>query len=217
MAGLAAKLGSLGYHVNLPVLPGHASVPEDLLKVSHEDWLKTVEQAFIETRAATKKQIAIGLSMGATLALHLAANFSFAGVVALAPALKLPWWQEAGIHVLAPIIKTRRKPHGPDVNDDYGKQVLNSYPEYPLAAALEVFHLQRRVRAELDRITMPLLVIHSRHDHTIPLHNVGYLLARVRSTHAEKMIVEKSFHVLTVDYDREAIFARIAHFIQQVT
>ncbi len=216
MAGLAETLRGCGYRVDLPLLPGHATHPDELLRVSYRDWITTVEAALCVLQAESQQQIVIGLSMGSVLALHLAANFDFAGVVALAPALKLPWWKEHGIRLITPFNLTRRKRHGPDVNDDHGRAVLDSYLAYPLAATRRFFDLQREVRRELPRITMPLFVAHSSQDHTIPLRNVDYLLRRVRSTYIEKMLVHDSYHVLTVDRDREHIFARILLFIAKI-
>ncbi len=217
MAGLAETLRTRGYRVDLPLLPGHASQPEALLKVKYQDWIATVESALRTLQSETAQQIVIGLSMGGVLALHLAAQDNFAGVIALAPALKLPLWKEIGIRILSPFNLTRRKAHGPDVNDDHGRALLDSYREYPLLATREVFRLQRLVRRELARITMPLFVAHSLQDHTIPVHNVDYLLQQVKSKHVEKMLVHDSYHVLTVDRDRERIFVRILEFIAKVT
>lgn len=217
MAGLADRLRDRGYRVNLPLLPGHATHPEELLQVTYHDWITTVESALRDLQTETQRQIVMGLSMGAVLALHLASTAALTAVVVLAPALKLPLWKEAGTHLLAQLNLTRHKTRGPDVNDDYGRHVLDSYREYPIRATREVFRLQRRVRGALPRVTAPLFVAHSRRDHTIPVRNVDYLLRRVRSQYVEKMIVQNSYHVLTVDRDRDAIFARILEFITRVT
>lgn len=217
MAELAAFLTTQGYIVQTPRLPGHATTPQDLLRVSHEDWLATAEQSFQSLRSSTQKQIVIGLSMGGLLALHLAANHTFAGVIALAPALKLRRWAKISIRLLSPFNYIRRKPRGPDVHDPRGKALLDGYNHYPIAAAKPLLRLQRLVRAELNKIKIPLLAIHSRQDHTVPLKALDYLFQKVQSQHREKMIVEDSYHVLTVDFDREKIFARIADFIKKVT
>lgn len=217
MAELAAFLTTQGYIVQTPRLPGHATTPQDLLRVSHKDWLAKAEQSFQSLRSSTQKQIVIGLSMGGLLALHLAANHTFAGVVVLAPALKLRRWAKISIRLLSPFNYIRRKPRGPDVHDPHGKALLDGYHHYPIAAAKSLLRLQRRVRAELNKIKMPLLAVHSRQDHTVPLKALDYLFEQVQSQHREKMIVEDSYHVLTVDFDREKIFARIADFIKRVT
>jgi len=217
MAGLAALLAAKGFTVRAPRLPGHATHPRDLLHVSHHDWLVAAEQGLQDIRRITRQQVAIGLSLGATLALHLAANFDLAGVVALAPALKLSWWATATVHLLSPFNYIRRKAAGPDVKDRAGKALLRSYQSYPIAAAKPALRLMRLVRAELARITAPLLAVHAVEDHTIPVSNLEYLLQRVQSTQVDKLIVTNSYHVLTVDHDREEIFARVLAFINSVT
>ena len=216
MKGLAASLQTAGYRLHLPTLPGHASTPDALAHVSYRDWLNTVESAFRRMQDETQQQIVIGLSLGGALALHLAANFVFSGVVALAPALWVPKWKEYGAYLVGPILKTRRKWRGPDVNDDHGRALLDSYREYPYSALYEVFNLQRVVRRELPQIRMPVLVIHSQQDHVVPVGNVQYLSARASAAPIEEMIVADSYHVLTVDRDRERIFRRIHEFIQKV-
>ncbi len=216
MKGLAASLRAEGFRLHLPILPGHASTPDALLQVSHRDWLDAAESAFRRLQSETQKQIVIGLSLGGALALHLAANFVFSGVVALAPALWVPKWKEYGAYLVGPILKTRRKWRGPDVNDDHGRAQLDSYQEYPYSALYEVFNLQRVVRKELAHIRMPVLVIHSQQDHVVPIDNVQFLTARANSAQVEEMIVEESYHVLTVDRDRERIFRRFHEFIQKV-
>lgn len=216
MAGLAAALRARGHRVLVPLLPGHASHPNELSKVTHQDWIAATEAALQQLQTETRKQIVIGQSMGGVLALHLAARLDFAAVVVLAPALKLVPWKEWGVRLAAPFHLTRRKRRGPDVCDDAGRRSLDSYLEYPLNVTREVFRLQRLVQRELERITMPLFVAHSRQDHTVPVTNVDYVLSRVKSTDVEKMIVHDSYHVLTVDHDHARIFARIFDFMQRV-
>lgn len=216
MAGLAEMLRARGYCVGVPLLPGHATRPEELINVTHQQWIATVADALRGLQSSTSKQIVIGQSMGGVLALHLAANFDCTAVAVLAPALKLVPWKEWGVRFAAPFNLTRRKRRGPDVRDDHGRAKLDSYWEYPLLATREVFRLQRLVRSELGRITMPLFVVHSVNDHTVPVSNVDYVLARVQSTYVEKMLVQDSYHVLTVDHDHPRIFARILDFMQKV-
>ena len=217
MAGLATFLKSKGYGVRLTRLPGHGSDPNDLLSVTYRDWLQCVENDFAAVCAVSDQQFVIGLSLGGALALHLAARRHFAGVVALAPALKIPNWKVALARLLAPLKTTRLKKAGPDVRDPAGKLLLDSYSSYPIAALQQVFRLQRFVRAELADIQLPLLVIHSKQDHTVPFGNVDYLLKQVRSQAVEVLALEESYHVLTVDVERDLVFARVAAFLERKT
>jgi carboxylesterase len=215
MEGLAAFLRSHGCAVNVPTLPGHATQPEDLSHISYRAWIAASEQAFLDFRQRHQLVFVIGLSMGGALALHLAANYQFAGVVTLAAALKMPLKQEIASYVFAPFGAVRHKPNGSDVHDAEAKARLHSYNHYPLSAARELMRLLRKIRAELPKVTMPILAIHSRADHVVPFDNWALLMRRVRSPQREQMIVENSYHVLTVDYDRQMIFERIWEFIQR--
>jgi carboxylesterase len=215
MEGLATFLRNHGCAVSVPTLPGHATQPEDLRNVSHEAWIAASEEAFRDIRQQHPMIFVIGLSMGGALALHLAAHHQFAGVVTLAAALKMPLKQEIASYLFAPFVAVRYKPNGPDVHDAEAKARLRNYDRYPLTAARELMRMLRKIRAELSKVTMPLLAIHSRADHVVPFDNLALLMRRVRSPQREQMIVENSYHVLTVDYDRQAIFERIWKFIQR--
>jgi carboxylesterase len=215
MEGLAAFLFQQHCTVAVPTLPGHATQPEDLRRISYQRWLEASENALRDLQQNYSNIFVIGQSMGGTLALHLAAHFHFAGVVTLAAALRLPWAQEIASYILAPFVPTRYKPNGSDVNDCNGKAQLNNYNCYPMAAVRQLMRLLRKVRAELPAVTTPLLAIHSPADHVVPFDNLGLLMREVNSARREQMIVENSYHVLTVDYDREVIFEKIWAFIQQ--
>jgi carboxylesterase len=215
MEGLATFLRGRGCVVSIPMLPGHGTHPEDLRNVSYQSWIATSEKTFLELRQHHAVIFVIGLSMGGALALHLASQHQFAGVVTLAAALKLPLKQEIASYVFAPFVAVRHKPTGPDVHDAEAKARLRNYDRYPLAAARELMRMLRKIRAELPKVAMPILAIHSRADHVVPFNNLALLMRRVQSPQREQMVVENSYHVLTVDYDRQMIFERIWEFIQR--
>lgn len=90
---LPQVLREAGFAVSQPALPGHGTRPEDLLKVSWQDWLKVAREAY--GKLPEPKGV-VGLSMGALLSAHLAAENPTQALVALAPALALR-------HPLAPL------------------------------------------------------------------------------------------------------------------
>src|SRR6266702_910437 len=67
-------LAERGLTVVVPRLPGHGTSPEDLAATSWEDWDGEAGQAVDELAARCSTVIAVGLSFGATLALHQAAT-----------------------------------------------------------------------------------------------------------------------------------------------
>jgi carboxylesterase len=64
-------------------LPGHGERPEALNKYKWHDWYKAAEDAYLDLRRSYEKVIIIGLSMGGSLALHLAAHHHPDGVVTM--------------------------------------------------------------------------------------------------------------------------------------
>ncbi len=213
MEGLANFLRDRDCVVSVPTLPGHGTHPEDLSNISYQSWIAKSEEVFFELCERHDIIFVIGLSMGGALALHLAAHHQFAGVVTLAAALKLPLRQEIASYVLAPFKLFRHKPTGSDVHDTAAKARLRNYDRYPLSAVRELMRMLRNIRAELPEVTMPILAIHARADHVVPFDNLALLMRRIKSPQREQMVAENSYHVLTVDYDRQVIFEKIWEFI----
>ncbi|WP_126282045.1 alpha/beta hydrolase, partial [Thermus scotoductus] len=91
---LPQVLREAGFQVSQPALPGHGTRPEDLLKVRWQDWLETARAFY---RELPEPRGVVGLSMGALLSAHLAAETPTQALVALAPAMALkkprthPW------------------------------------------------------------------------------------------------------------------------------
>jgi carboxylesterase len=215
MEGLANFLRGQDCAVSVPTLPGHGTHPDDLSHISYQSWIATSERAFLDLRERHSEIFVIGLSMGGALALHLAARHQFSGVVTLAAALKLPLKQELASYVLAPFVPVRHKANGPDVHDAAAKARLRNYDRYPLSAVRELMRMLRKIRAELPKVAMPMLAIHARADHVVPFDNLALLMRCIKSPQREQMVAENSYHVLTVDYDRQVIFERIWEFIQR--
>ena len=93
MEPLVPELEALGCHIDLPTLPGHGTTIAEFRRTFFQDWLACAEERFIKLTENNDLVIPIGFSMGASIALILAARYqAFAHVqaaVALAPAYDL--------------------------------------------------------------------------------------------------------------------------------
>jgi len=109
---LGQALHGQGYGVLAPALPGHATTHTALRDVTPEKYLQSAEDAFEEIRARYARVYVIGLSLGGTLALHIAANKPVAGIIAISAPVMLssvvmntvPLLIRLVPHVLAPIV-----------------------------------------------------------------------------------------------------------------
>jgi carboxylesterase len=108
------------------------------------------------------------------------------------------------------------KPNGPDIADPAMRAASQSYRAMPLAAVLELLRLRAVVRAELGRVRQPTLQHHGRNDHSVPVTNLELLRQKLGSRDIETHVLERSWHVVTVDYDREEVARLAVAFLDRV-
>ncbi len=86
----------------------------------------------------------------------------------------------------------------------------------PLSAVLELLRFQAVVRGEIGRVTQPALLLHGRHDHSVPLANLELARRSLGSRVIESHVLERSWHVVTLDYDRDEVARLAADFLGRV-
>ncbi len=67
------------------------------------------------------------------------------------------------------------------------------------------------LRPRLADIRCPVLILTSRHDHVVPVASTE-LLAGAVSGPVERVWLERSFHVATLDFDRDELERRVVEF-----
>jgi carboxylesterase len=210
----AEQLAAAGFAVELPRLPGHGTRWQDLNDTRWPDWYAEVERAFDRLRQRCTEVFAGGLSMGGTLVLRLAEQRGdeVAGLVVVNPSLgterldvkfALPV-----LHRLVPALKGI----GSDIKRPGSTEL--AYPKTPLRAMHSLTQLWRVTRADLGRITAPVLMYRSAEDHVVePLS--GRLLTEGASAGlVEERVLTNSYHVATLDHDAPAIFAGSVEWIR---
>ncbi|RMD86044.1 MAG: alpha/beta fold hydrolase [Calditrichaeota bacterium] len=211
---LATFLVEKNITVYVPLLPGHGTYSADLFNYRWRDWFNHVKRAYQKLKQECEHTFVAGLSMGGTLALHLAAHEKVSGVISMAAAIKFPRWKIHAVKALKTMIKYRYKKSGEDVKDVTARARLGSYRRYPYQAVEQVFKLTEHTRDDLPEITSPILIFHSKEDHTVPYSNAEVIYNTVSSEEKKLISLENSFHVITVDFDREIIQKEIYQFIQ---
>jgi carboxylesterase len=216
MRPLAEALHAAGYTVDLPRLPGHGTSLDDMMKTGWADWSMAAEEALSALAARVDKVIVAGLSMGATLTTWLANRHpEIAGFAVINPYVEVP--AESFIELI-----TGLKDAGNEIIPAIGSDIAmpdmqeNAYQGTPIEALLSLFAGVRELNGQLEKITMPALIITSKQDHVVPPTSSD-LLEKAVAGPVERVLLEKSFHVATLDYEATEIEERIVTFADKVT
>ena len=213
---LGEHLAGRGITVCAPLLPGHGTSPQDLRGLTWRDWYATASDALDEMRPVCRQVYVAGLSLGGALALHLAAQRGddLVGVIAMSAPVLFP----PGLSRLLRAIQTRapylQKPFR-DIQDPIARAAHLSYMRSPIDAAASVVELAGVVRAELGQVRVPALVIYARRDHVVHPLNAHFLYTRLASTSKRLLSLQRGFHIITVDRDKERVFKSVAAFMKR--
>ncbi len=218
MRFLGSRLHDAGHSVLGVRLAGHGTSPEDLEATRWQDWLDSASQGLRRVRDRAEHVVVVGQSMGGLLGLRLAAHSpnDIDTLVLLAPALRLtrPWLQ--WIRPALPLVALYRRfldKGESDISDAEARATRAQISQVPVRSLHQFLLLQSAVRRDLPRVHQPALILQSRQDHTC--HPAGVdLLRRTLSGPTEIGFFEESFHVLSVDVDREQVAQRILDFIR---
>jgi carboxylesterase len=216
MAHVASGIEAAGFTVSVPRLPGHGTVVEDMLDTTWADWSAAADAAYVELTGRVDRVALVGQSMGGTLACWLAAHHpEVTALVCINPmvlprdtdeVLFLDALIEAGDELAGGI--------GQDLADP--DAVEPAYDQTPLRSLRSLLQAVEDIQPELARIACPVLVLTSRNDHTVPPANSDHLAAVVAGP-VERVALERSYHVASMDFDKELIVERSVEFLRRST
>ena len=233
---VANGMARAGYTVSCPQLAGHCGSYEDIKATTWQDWYRSAEVALEELRETCDVVIAGGLSTGALLALMLADRHpdKVQGTALFAPTLWLngwliPWYASFfRLCVHKPVANLipfpDMHPHG--IKDDRirefifkslnsGDSSLAGLPSTPGGAVLEHRWLAQEVRRALSRIEQPALIMHPREDDYADLNNAWHIQRHMKGS-VEMVVLEDSYHIITVDRQRDLVVQRTGDFVEAI-
>jgi carboxylesterase len=211
----AEYLADRGLSVALPLLPGHGTRWQDMQVTTWQDWYAEVDRELRALAERCSRVFVCGLSMGGALALRLAARHgdAISGVAVVNPANGVHDAAAPLLPVLRHVVRTT-KGVASDIAKPGAREV--GYDRVPLHAAHSVRRFFRQVDSELPCVTQPLLVMTSPQDHVVPPTDSERILSRVSSTDVRHRLLERSYHVATLDHDAEQIFEDTFAFIARL-
>ncbi len=209
-------LAKQGYAVSVPLLPGHGTTWQDMCTTTFDDWSAALEREFDTLAARSDVVVVGGLSMGACLALWLAAKRTtdVAGLVLVNPAVASTNKQLLAVPVLKHVVKAM-----PAIGNDIKKPGVSehAYDKTPLKPLHSMVRAWKQIREDLPKVTAPILLFRSVEDHVVDPSSARIILDSVSSRDTTETLLTNSYHVATLDNDAPQVFEESAEFVARVT
>lgn len=218
---LAERLAAHGFRIEAPRLPGHGTSERDMARTRYSDWVAAAHATVERLSNQADRVVLVGLSMGGAMSLDIAASErhpKLAGVVSINAqildrqrlALKLGPVLERVLPLAPAALAGLRK-------DDIAKPGVSehAYGWMPTAAGNSFTRELPRIREGLARVRCPVLVVYSRQDHSVDPENSRALLGMLPAETTTELVLERSYHVATLDYDLELIEQNVVGFAER--
>jgi carboxylesterase len=221
MRELGSGLAVAGIANRCPLLPGHGTVCQELNRTPWSVIEEEVQREFDRLHKKYKKVFLVGESSGAVLALRLAMRnpTRVAGIVSVGGSLRFPMMPF--LPVLLPIMERLQpmplKRNGADVCDRSALKDRVAYRHIPIHAFRELVGLAKDTTRQLHKITQPLLIQQSPHDHAVAPSSALLLYDRTKSKVKKLSWYHESWHILLVDYDKKKVIQEIVSFVRALT
>ena len=244
MRFLANYLNKKGYTVVCPRLANHGESLSVLKHTKWQELYRSVrDHADVKKALAGEGPVFVaGLSMGALLALVLADELKerITGVTCLAPTLFYDGWNTPGAKYFMPLACTPIKyfcyfkeepPYGirnEAIQSRVHKYYSNAsfehmenvaqygYPFYPVTQLYQLKLLVRYLSKRLTRMKTPIQLIQAKDDDMTSIKNSKYIYDRVRSDIKEMIFLYNSYHVISVDQERDIVAEKMEGFFSRV-
>lgn len=217
---LAVRLMARGSACRILHLPGDGGSRTAWAASRWSDWHSTLRTTGDEAARRYPSVMLIGHSLGAALALRMAAgNPGVAGVVALCPPLRM-WPGEAfAIHTIRHLM-----PYLPawpvDITAERRNRcaaVGHDHAYMPVGPLASFFRALPDVRHHLTEVTCPALIVCARHDHVVPARDGMEVFSRLSSAQKRLLVLARSFHSVLHDVEQDLVERAIEAFCLEVS
>lgn len=207
---LGDYLHQLGYTVLGVRLCGHGTSAQEMRETNWLHWFSAVENGYYILKGLCTDIAVVGLSMGGLLSLKLASEYPVSKVVSLS----------APIYIAdkrLPLLPLYRLLHSyvPKRSRNYnvGDLPVVNYDLTPVKSLSSLVEFIKHVKKLLGQVTAPILIMQSEAEHTVVPKSAQYIYNHIGSKDKKLVWLKKSGHVITLDIEREKVFAEVGNFL----
>ncbi|WP_243556573.1 alpha/beta hydrolase [Priestia megaterium] len=210
MEYIGKELAEKGFTVYGLRLTGHGTHYYDIEQTTYEEWKQDFLNGYQRLEQECRHVFILGQSMGGTLTFHTASQgLDLDGVIAINPAM-------TSIPSMEPY-RSRHTPRylkeeHPDIKDPNVHEI--TYDKVPVRSMRELLSLMDETKERLPYVTCPALVLTSTVDNVVPPENSAYILNHIQSAEKRQHMLRNSYHVASMDFDKDTIVAQTAQFVQ---
>lgn len=211
---LGRFLQKKGYTSHAPIYRGHGKTPEDLLEGSPEYWWEDVLVAYEELKELGYKKIAVvGLSLGGVLGLKLAYSQPVVGVAPMCSPMFFDNQSQLtkGFRYFASQYKKQEGKTESEVDEEVSNLLENAKPLFEQLA-----DLFDDVRAHVDHIYAPTLVVQAEDDQMINSDSATYIYDNVEAEQKDIKWYQEAGHAITLGPKKEAVHEDIYQFLESL-
>ena len=181
---LAKVLNKKGYLICAPVLSGHGKKPENLEKVTWEDWerdtIESIEK--IKENKQLKKVFLIGASFGGNLSILASLRTKVNGIILVSTPIFLRdhYWTIIATRFLSFFKKNITKNYRPK---DLSKKLRkpSSYNYFPIKSSLECFKIIQKSHKALAKKKVPFFIIQTKKDYLVAPYSPWLMYNKIKS------------------------------------
>ena len=235
LRNVAKLLNKCGFSVLCPLLAGHCASEAELIGTTWKDWTASVENAYERMAEHMDVIFAGGLSAGAVFSLYLAQRRPGAirALALYSTTLRWDGWSITKLKFLLPLVlrlpyigkryrfkevfpyglmneKLRDRIQSQMRSGDSSAAGLSSTPGTSLR---ELWRLVDIVKEKLPEVSAPTLLVHARNDDIASARNSLYVKRRLGGP-TELILLENSYHMITVDQERHKVAEATARFFR---
>jgi carboxylesterase len=211
---LGRFLEKKGYTSHAPIYRGHGREPEALLGAGAGDWWEDVQKAYQHLQELGYQEIAVaGLSLGGVLGLKLAYTHQIKAVIPMCAPMFFDNEKQltAGFRMFAKEYKQLEQKEEDTISREVDSLLEQSRPLFQ-----ELGGFIKKVKANIDMIYTPAMVVQARQDEMINTESADYIYDHVETDKKTIKWYEESGHVITLDKERGQLHEDIYQFLESL-